>query len=101
MQVFHSEMFSPAVSQDKAALRRLSHHATLFTKHTLPDGGGGGGGGLLPYNSYNYRDVLTVRVSFSGCSVLNRVYNFTFSCLKQVRPRKSSPFLPLRSHNFH
>ena len=28
------------------------------------------------------------------------MYNFTFSCLKQGRPRKSSPFLPLRSHNF-
>ena len=47
-----------------------------------------------------YRDVPTVRVSFSGSSVLNRVYNFTFSCLKQGRPRDSSPFLHLRSHNF-
>ena len=47
-----------------------------------------------------YRDVPTVRVSFSGSSVLNRVDNFTFSCLKQGRPCKSSPFLPLRSHNF-
>ena len=45
------------------------------------------------------RDVPTVRVSFSGSSVLNRVYIFRFSCLKQGRPRKS-PFLPLWSHNF-
>ena len=45
------------------------------------------------------RDVPTVRVSFSGSSVLNRVYIFRFSCLEQGRPRKSSPFL-LRSHNF-
>ena len=48
-----------------------------------------------------YRDVPTVRVSFSGSSVSNRVYNFTFPCLKQGRPCKSSPFLPLWSHNFH
>ena len=41
-----------------------------------------------------YGDVPTVRVSFSGSSVLNRVYNFTFSCLKQGRPRESSPFSP-------
>ena len=46
------------------------------------------------------RDVPTVRVSFSGSSVLNRVYIFRFSCLEQGRPRKSSPFLPLQSHNF-
>ena len=45
------------------------------------------------------RDVPTVRVSFSGSSVLNRVYIFRFSCLKQGRPRKSL-FLPLWSHNF-
>ena len=56
------------------------------------------GGGTPIY--FLYRDVLTVRVSFSGSSVLNRVYNFTFSCLKQGCPRKSSPFLPLQSHNF-
>ena len=30
-----------------------------------------------------YRDVPTVWGSFSGSPVLNRVYNFTFSCLKQ------------------
>ena len=60
--------------------------------------GGGGRGGTPIY--FLYRDVPTVRVSFSGSSVLNRVYNFTFSCLKQGHPRKSSPFLPLRSHNF-
>ena len=59
---------------------------------------GGGGGGTPIY--FLYRDVPTVRVSFSGSSVLNRVYNFTFSCLKQGRPFKSSSFLPLRSHNF-
>ena len=46
------------------------------------------------------RDVPTVRVSFSGSSVLNRVYIFRFSCLEQGRPRKSSLFLPLQSHNF-
>ena len=46
------------------------------------------------------RDVTTVRVSFSGSSVLNRVYIFRCSCLKQGPPRKSSPFLPLCSHNF-
>ena len=57
-----------------------------------PWGGGGGNTGIY----FLYRDVPTVRVSFSGSSVLNRVY--TFSCLKQGRPRKSSPFLPLRSH---
>ena len=47
-----------------------------------------------------HRDVPPVRVTFSGSSVLNRVYSFTFSCLKQGRPRKSSPFLPFPSHNF-
>ena len=57
------------------------------------------GGGTPIY--FLYRGVPTVRVSFSGSSVLNRVYNFTFSCLKQGRPHKSPPFLPLRSHNFH
>ena len=42
-----------------------------------------GGGGVLPYISYiKYRDVPTVRVSFSGSSVLNRVYNVTFLSLK-------------------
>ena len=46
-----------------------------------------------------YRDVPPVRVSFSGSSVTNRVYNFTFLCRKQGRPRKS-PFLPFQSHNF-
>ena len=55
-------------------------------------------GDFIPYISYVHGDVPTVRVSFSGSSVLNRVYNFTFSCLKQSRPRKS-PFLPLRSHD--
>ena len=61
-------------------------------------GRGWGGRGTPIY--FQNRDVLTVRVSFSGSSVLNRVYNFTFSCLKQVHPRESSPFLPFRSHNF-
>ena len=45
------------------------------------EGGRGGGGGTSIY--FLYRDVPTVRVSFSGSSVLNRVHNFTFSCLKQ------------------
>ena len=56
------------------------------------------GGGTPIY--FLYRDVPTVRVSFSGSSVFNRAYNFTFSCLKQGHPHKYSPFLPLRSHNF-
>ena len=43
--------------------------------------GGGGGGGTPIY--FIYRDVPTVSVSFSGSSVLNSVYNFTFLCLKQ------------------
>ena len=64
-----------------------------------PPGGDGGGGGGTPIY-FLYRDVPKVRVSFSGSSVLNRVYNFKFSCLKQGRPRKSSPVLPLRSYNF-
>ena len=59
---------------------------------------GGGGGGTPIY--FLGRDVPTVRVSFSGSSVLNRVYIFRFSCLKQRRPHISSPFLSLRSHNF-
>ena len=51
-------------------------------------GGGGGGGCSAIY--FLYRDVPPVRVSFSGSSVLNRVYNFTFSCFpKQGRHRKS------------
>ena len=41
-----------------------------------------------------YRDVPTVRVSFSGSSVLSRVYNFTFSRLKQGRPRIPLLFSP-------
>ena len=59
---------------------------------------GGGGGGTPIY--FLGRDVPTVRVSFSGSSILNRVYIFRFLCLEQGRPRKCSPFLPLRSHNF-
>ena len=55
-------------------------------------------GGATPIY-FLYSDVPTVTVSFSGSSVLNRVYNFTFSCLKQGRPHQSSPFLPLRSHD--
>ena len=43
--------------------------------------GGGGGGGTPIY--FLYGDVPPDRVSFSGSSVLNRVSNFTFSCLKQ------------------
>ena len=42
-----------------------------------------------------YRDVPTVRVSFSGSSVLNRVYNFPFCVLNRVVPVNlvlSSPF---------
>ena len=31
-----------------------------------------------------YSDVPPVRVSFSESSFLNRVYDFTFSCLRQV-----------------
>ena len=57
----------------------------------------------MQYNTPIYflgRGVPTVRVSFSGSSVLNRVYIFRFPCLKQGSPHKSSPFLPLRSHNF-
>ena len=57
----------------------------------------GWGGGTPIY--FVYRDVTPVRVSFSGSSVLNRVYNFTFFCLKQGRHRKYSPFLPLQPHN--
>ena len=38
------------------------------------------------------RDVPPDRVSFSGSSVLNRVCNFTFLCLKQGRPHNS--FIP-------
>ena len=45
-------------------------------------------------------DFPLIRVSFSGFSVLNRVYNFTFLCLKQGRHHKSPPFLPFHSHNF-
>ena len=42
-----------------------------------------------------YRDVPPNRVSFSGSTLLSRVYNFTFLCLKQSRPRNSStPFVP-------
>ena len=46
---------------------------------------GMGGGGDTPIY-FLCRDVPTVRVSFSGSSVLNRVYNFTFSCLNRVVP---------------
>ena len=58
--------------------------------HCDPEGGRGGGGGTPIY--FLYRDVPTVRVSFSGSSVLNRVYNFTFLCLKQGCPRETSSF---------
>ena len=57
------------------------------------------GGGVTPIYLLG-RDVPPVRVSLSGSSVLNRVYNFTFLSPKQGRPHKSSPFLPLQSHNF-
>ena len=53
-------------------------------------------GGTPIYISY----IGTVKVSFSGSSVFNRVYDFTFACLKQGCPRKSSPILPLQSQNF-
>ena len=43
-------------------------------------GEGGGGGGLFGNTIW--------------------VYNYTFSCLKQGRPRKASSFLPFRSHIF-
>ena len=67
---------------------------------SAPAGGGGGGGkgGGTPIG-FLYRDVQHVRVSFSWFSVLNRVYNFTFLCLKRGLPSKS-PFLPFRSHTF-
>ena len=62
-------------------------------RHYLPEsvrqlvsqhpGRGGGGGGGTPIYFLVCRDVPPVRVSFSGFSVLNRVYDFTFLCLKQ------------------
>ena len=53
-------------------------------------GGGGGGQGIPIY--FLYRDDPTVRVSFSGSY---RVYNFTFSCLKQGVPVNFLLFSPL------
>ena len=55
-------------------------------------GEGGGGRGELPYISY-------IGMFRQSGYHFHRVYNFTFSCLKQGCPCKSSPFLPLRSHN--
>ena len=43
---------------------------------------------------------LWYHASFSGSSVLNRVYNFTFLCLEEGPHRESSPVLPLQPHNF-
>ena len=53
---------------------------------------GGGGGGVLPFISY----IRTFRPSgyhFQG-SVLNRVYNLTFLCLKQGLPSNLLLFSP-------
>ena len=49
-------------------------------------GGGGGGEGLLPYLGFMFMgDVPLDRVCFFGLAVLNRVYNFTCVCPKQVQ----------------
>ena len=94
-----------SLSKESGSAQHQPHSqdgTTLFQR-----GQGGGGRKIIwlhPRGNtpiyFLYRDVPTVGVSFSGSSVLNRVYNFTYSCLTQGRPRKSSPFLPLRSHNF-
>ena len=65
----------------------------LFSQESSDPGGGGGGRGGTPIYFQN-RDVPTVRVSFSGSSVLNRVYNFTFSCLNRIVPVNFLLFSP-------
>ena len=73
---------------------KCTFKAAFHWTHCNENPGGGGGGGGTPIY-FLYRDVPTVRVSFSRSPVLNRVYNFTFSCLKQGYVQTFVPFLAL------